>query len=175
MGFGSYGGSLIAAGVVMNNTHRNHSGYNGSIDNCDNELKPRKWYAKWLIITTLLIGLAYCGIFIHGQNRNTNVSGTVIAKGTSWVRHGKHNSEQVFIFAVKPDNPNFKIFDVNVTFGTYSTHNVGDKVKFNDIMKNQIGDETWTWLDELVMATSFIIGIGSVIAWLVFFHYDSIL
>ena len=62
------------------------------------------------------------------------VPGTVISKDTEQYAHGKHyrNMSTRYIMCVKPyDTNKFKYYSIYVTYTTYCTHNVGDKIAFS--------------------------------------------
>ena len=163
MGFGACGVPMMAAtAVAMNGSMRG-----GGISSDDNEDKPRKWYIKWFAVITLLLGFCLFGVFSQVENSTVDVEGTVFAKGTSYEHH-KHYDDQIFMFAITPDNPKWHKFDVKVTFATYSSYEVGDKVKFKDIRKDAVGDNSWGFWNELIMALglAFIVILGFV--WLYF-------
>lgn len=167
MGFGSYGGATMIATAAAMNTARRTGYYGGGgigDGNSSNTPKSRKLYVKWLVALSIFIGFCVYGVFFQGE-RDVDVSGTIFAKGTSY-KHHKHYDEQIFLFAIKPDNPEWNKFDVNVTFSTYSSYNVGDKVKFNNIRKTKIGDKSWTGWNEFIGCSSLVFGICAIIGWL---------
>ena len=166
MGFGAYGVPMMAATAVLMNS----SSRGGGIASDDNDDKPRKWYIKWFVVITLLLGFGLFGFSSQIGNSTVDVEGTVFAKGTAY-KHHKHYDEQIFMFAITPDNPKWHKFDVNVTFATYSSYGVGDKVKFKDVRKDDVGDVSWGFWDELIMALglAFIVVFGLV--WLYFLIY----
>lgn len=163
MGYGSYGAPMrVATALAMTNSMRG-----GGISSGNNEEKPRKWYIKWFVVITLLLGFSLFAVFSQVGNSTVDVEGTVFAKGAA-NEHHKHYDEQVFMFAITPDNPKWHKFDVKVTFATYSSYGVGDKVKFKDIRKDDVGDGSWGFWNEVIMVLglTFIIVFGSV--WLYF-------
>jgi hypothetical protein len=163
MGFGAYGVPMMAAtAVLMNGSMRG-----GGIASDDNDDKPRKWYIKWFVVITLLFGFCLFGVFSQVGNRTVDVEGTVFAKGTTY-KHHKHYDEQIFMLAITPDNPKWHKFDVKVTFATYSSYEVGDKVKFKDIRKDAVGDNSWGFWNELIMALGFVLIIVFFCVWLYF-------
>lgn len=166
MGFGSYGVPMMAATAVAMNSSRLGCGISSG-NNSNNEEKPRKWYIKWFVVITLLLGFGLFGFFSQVGNSTVDVEGTVFAKGTTY-KHHKHYDEQIFMFAITPDNPKWHKFDVNVTFATYSSYEVGDKVKFKDIRKNDLGDDSWGFWDELLGTCCLTLVIGLAFFWLYF-------
>jgi hypothetical protein len=72
------------------------------------------------------------------------------------------------MFAITPDNPKWHKFDVKVTFATYNSYGGGDKVKFNDIRKSDVGDDSWTFWNELITALGFVFIIVFGFVWLYF-------
>ena len=164
MGFGAYGVPIMAATAVAMNSSRRGGGISSGNNNED---KPRKWYIKWFVVITLLLGFGLFGFFSQVGNSTVDVEGTVFAKGTTY-KHYKHYDEQVFMFAITPDNPKWHKFDVKVTFATYSSYGVGDKVKFKDIRKDDVGDDSWGFWNKLIttLGLTFIIVFG--IVWLYF-------
>lgn len=166
MGFGAYGVPMMAATAVLMNSSRQGGGISSG-NNSNNEDKPRKWYIKWFFVITLLLGLDLYGVSTQIRNSTVDVEGTVFAKGTAY-KHHKHYDEQIFMFAITPDNPKWHKFDVNVTFATYSSYEVGDKVKFKDISKDDVSDDSWGFWNKLITALglTFIIVFGCV--WLYF-------
>ena len=172
MGFGAYGvPMMVATSMAMNSARRSAGGYYGGggglSDDSSDTPKSRKWCATWLLIVSIIVGICVYGVFFQEESRTVDVTGTVFAKGIGH-KHHKHYDEDIFVFAIKPDNPKWHKFDANVTFATYSSYNVGDKVKFNDIMKTEVGDKSWTVWDELFGCASFTIGIIAICAWVYF-------
>jgi len=166
MGFGAYGVPIMAAtALTMTNSRRGGGIANGN--NSNNEEKPRKWYIKWFVVITLLIGFGLFGFFSQVGNSTVDVEGTVFAKGTA-NEHHKHYDEQIFMFAITPDNPKWHKFDVNVTFATYSSYEVGDKMKFKDIRKEDVGDDSWGFWNELLCTCCLILVIVSALFWIYF-------
>ena len=166
MGFGAYGVPMMAStAFTMTNSMR--GGGISSGNNSNNEDKPRKWYIKWFVVITLLLGFGLFGFFSQVGNCTVDVEGTVFAKGTTY-KHHKHYDEQVFMFAITPDNPKWHKFDVKVTFATYSSYEIGDKVKFKDISKEDVGDDSWGFWNKLLVVCCLILVIVLVFFWLYF-------
>ena len=167
MGFSPCGVPMMAATAVAMNNSRRGGGIVSGNHSSNIENKPRKWFIKWFVILTLLLGFGLFGFFSQARKSTVDVEGTVFAKGTGHEHH-KHYDEQVFMFAITPDNPKWHKFDVKVTFSTYSSYRVGDKVKFNDIRKDDVGDDSWGFWDELLIACCLTLVIGVAFPWLFF-------
>lgn len=128
--------------------------------------------AKQAIIATIVLGaliglFGYMAYLLQGK-RSIDVEGTVFAKGTT-IEYRKHHTDGVFVFSIKPDNPEYRKFDVKVDFSTYSSYEVGDRIKFCDIGKWRVGDRSWSTLDELTEMLIFTLLVLLIIAFCVAF------
>lgn len=116
-------------------------------------------------LTVSLMFLGYIGVSLE-NNKHVDVEGTVFAKGTT-IEYHRHHTDGVFVFAIKPDNPDYHKFDVKVDFSTYSSYNVGDRIKFYDIAKWTVGDKSFSIVDEIVSCLVFSVGIILIFVWFI--------
>lgn len=115
----------------------------------DFKKKLIKKYTIYGIIGILLTVATIFDIhkFMDYKKRSTvRITGTVFGKNVSTETH-KHSTDEIYLFAVHPDNKSrFNDFDVQVTFVTYCSYDIGDKVTFNDIWAANT-DKQWTSSD----------------------------
>ena len=101
------------------------------------------------IIILLSIAIISVMSFFYGlklcKENHFEVPGTVIGKSESFRTHRKSTRiSSEWWFAVKPDNSDYKAYDVRVDFATYSTYDIGSHVSFKvmseDVDQNGHGD-----------------------------------
>lgn len=79
------------------------------------------------------------------EENHFEVPGTVIGKSESFRTHRKSTRiSSEWWLAVRPDNSEYKVYDVRVDFATFSTYDVGSHVSFKvmseDVDPNGHGD-----------------------------------
>lgn len=80
----------------------------------------------------LAIVVAIAGIIVGNIDYSITVPGTVFAKnGDIETRYKSRKIVDVYRIAVRPDNPEYEVYDVKVSFSTYVTTEIGQHVAFN--------------------------------------------
>ena len=96
----------------------------------------------WKIIIPLTIALISVFVGSYGwklcEENHWDVPGTVIGKSETAVshRHSRSISSEWWM-AVKPDNSEYKAYDVCVDFATFASYDIGDHVSFK-VMSNEV-------------------------------------
>ena len=87
------------------------------------------------LICAFIVSITICVLCIQNfVYEQYVVPGTVISKDTEQYAHGKNhrNMSTRYIMCVKPNDTNkFKYYSIYVTYTTYCTHDVGDKIAFS--------------------------------------------
>ena len=89
----------------------------------------------WKIIIPLTIAIISVFVGSYGwklcEENHWDVPGTVIGKSETAVshRHSRSISSEWWM-AVKPDNSEYKAYDVCVDFATFASYDIGDHVSF---------------------------------------------
>lgn len=100
----------------------------------------RERYLEIIVYLTITI-ISGFGVFYGSKlcrDNHFEVPGTVIGKSETAIGHRKSSRiSSEWWLAVKPDNNNYKPYDVCVDFATFSTYDVGSHVSFK-VMSSEV-------------------------------------
>lgn len=133
------------------------------LKNIKNKAFLLKLFCAFVFSTTI------CVLCIQNFNYEQYVvPGTVISKDTEQYAHGKNhrNMSTRYIMCVKPyDTKKFNYYSLYVTYTTYCTHDVGDKIAFSVSEKECLKDfkQQSEWIECTFTTTAILFALLSIV------------